>query len=78
MSKKVLILDDDSNFRELIVSLLTEKGYTTVESEKTSDAYSIVSNNNDFSLLIIDGLLPDGTGIDFIQKIRKKGIKRNK
>ena len=72
MSAKILILDDDSDFRQMIATALAQHGYSVQEATRTSDAAPILDGGG-IDLLIVDGLLPDKNGIDFIRERRASG-----
>ena len=72
MNYTVLLLDDDALFRRMVVPGLTGKGIVVVESATGEDATRVLKDNN-FDLLIIDGVLPDTDGIQWITKYKKSG-----
>ena len=70
MSKRILLVDDDPNFCNLIITLLSQFDHNVVQAATAEDAMLKIKSNPDFQLMIIDGLLPDTTGIDLIHKLR--------
>ena len=68
----ILIVDDDRTTRFALSKPLTAKGYRVLEAPKLSDAHNLLGAH-DVKLLIVDGLLPDGTGLDFITGLRDRG-----
>jgi diguanylate cyclase (GGDEF)-like protein len=72
VARKVLLVDDDPLFRKLIRRALIERDLEVVEAGKVSEATTMfVAHNPD--LAIVDGLLPDGRGTDWIAEIRHRG-----
>ena len=65
----LLILDDDSRFRSLVAGLLEPRGHTVLQASRCSEAKKILAARS-VDLLIVDALLPDGAGPDFIRKRR--------
>ena len=70
MSKKIFILEDDENIRELIQYLLESEGYTvssfaSVESFNEQIACSLPD------LVVLDIWLPDGDGRKVCRSLRK-------
>lgn len=73
MSREVLLLDDDANFRALVIPALESAGATVVQSAKGRDAMAELPKR-DFAALIVDGLLPDTSGIKWIRAVREQGL----
>ena len=72
----ILILDDDVRFRAMAQSLLEPRGHTVLHASRCSDARKMLGSRA-VDLLIVDALLPDGTGPDFIRERRAaKGQER--
>ncbi len=74
MSLKILLLDDDAQFCELHSAELINRGYEVVIAHKISSARAEVGRSAvqgaPFDLALIDGLLPDGSGIDYVAELR--------
>lgn len=68
--KKVLILEDDENVRDLAVQVLSQFGYLVRCASTLSQANSIVTEES-FDLHIVDIVLPDGNGVSFIEQLLK-------
>ena len=72
-AQTVLLLDDDHNFRSKFVAReLSGRGYRILEAGKIKEARSLMSRERP-DLLIADGLLPDGNGVEFISELRGGG-----
>jgi DNA-binding response OmpR family regulator len=71
---KILIVDDDEAFRNLVVRLLSQRGFEVLEARSTRDANVLLSKNI-FVLLIVDYKLPDVDGMTWIQQLRERNIK---
>jgi len=69
--RKILILDDDSFFRELVKRLLTSRGYETLEARSPAEADALLSCKPD--LAIIDYRLPGADGTVYIESLRQRG-----
>ena len=70
--KTILVLDDDPQFHKLIVPVLTGRGHRVLSAHTGSEASELVSRDS-IDLAIVDGQLPDVTGIDWITNLRAKG-----
>jgi PAS domain S-box-containing protein len=67
---KLLLVEDHTDTARALVRLLENRGYN-IESVPTVTAALQAVERERFDLLVCDLGLPDGTGIDFIEKIRK-------
>lgn len=70
MKKTVLLLEDDPNFRDLIRPALESNGMTVLEASTGAEATSFVTSKSP-DLIIVDGVLPDIDGIQWIDDLRK-------
>lgn len=67
----MLVIEDNSSLAKSI------KDYFTNEGFEVTCAYSLKEANsfkNDFAVIILDWMLPDGQGIDFLRELRKKSL----
>lgn len=69
---RILLIEDDKNLGEALGEYLDQEGceVTKVESLKEAKEQDLAS----FQILILDWMLPDGQGIDWLAEIRKGGI----
>ena len=68
MTKKILIIDDEPNIRKTIEYNLAREGFEIYTAASLSDGKSIL--NDTFSLLVLDLMLPDGSGLDLCRQIK--------
>ena len=68
MPKTVLLVDDDTRFRKLMVPALEAKGLRVVEAAFLREAERAMAAAAP-DLLIVDGLLPDGDGASWIDRL---------
>ena len=66
--KKILLIEDDLTYSKIIKKFLEKNGYDVVTSTKLMDAYSLLERTNP-ELVITDYRLPDGTGMEILEKI---------
>lgn len=71
--RKILIIDDDFEIREILNSYLSSSNYLTDLAENITIATSKLDSFNP-DLILLDMHLPDGDGIDFLKKIKEKNI----
>ena len=69
--KNVLIVDDDSQIRELVGDTLTASGYAIKTASSISQAEGLLRRQR-MHLLILDRLLPDGDSLEFVRKLRRE------
>lgn len=69
MPYHILVADDDDGIRELLGQFLQTNGYITSLVDSISSCEKIVKNLV-FDLLIIDVMLPDGSGLEFVRQHR--------
>ena len=73
MLKTVLLLDDDAQFRASVTPALEACGLRVLSASKGSIARALLEQEEP-SLLVVDGLLPDTNGIVWIQELRNAGF----
>jgi PAS domain S-box-containing protein len=68
--ERILLLEDQMEVRELIVTALTESGYIVQEAATIAEARDWMTRAGDeFDLLFTDVILPDGNGIGFAEQV---------
>ena len=70
--RTVLVVDDDREFRELIAPVLSSLGLRVLQAALGKEGAEITARENP-DLLIVDGLLPDTTGVEWIAALREQG-----
>jgi two-component system, OmpR family, alkaline phosphatase synthesis response regulator PhoP len=71
MKHLILLVEDEEHIRDVLKLNLDLEGYEVITAERGTDAVSIF-NNNEFSLVILDVMLPEMNGFDVCKEIRKK------
>jgi CheY-like chemotaxis protein len=66
----ILHVDDDPDIRLLIAASLQEFGYVVATAGTVAEALQLAKDVR-FNLCILDVRLPDGTGIELCQQLRK-------
>lgn len=68
---KILIVDDDMAIATLISDVLEDEGFETVVMNDANTAHSyILGHGKDISLITLDIMMPDVSGIDLCKSIR--------
>lgn len=69
--KKVIVIDDDKLFIDLIIQLLPDISIDSAQSEKS--AFMLLSHNR-YDLIILDYMIPGTYGIDILKGLKAKDI----
>ncbi|MCU0650902.1 MAG: response regulator [Candidatus Omnitrophica bacterium] len=69
MPEKILLVDDDAEFRSELSSALDD--YKIIEASTGADAISILRKPNDIDLVILDVMLPGPSGTEVLREIKK-------
>lgn len=70
MKSQILILDDDIEFRDFLMTALVNVGHDVITVGRHDQALGLL-RTMPFDLLLVDGHLPDGNGVDFIANVRQ-------
>ena len=68
MSARILVVEDESAVRELLSFHLTQAGFRVAEAATLAAAWEHVTEAD---AVVLDWLLPDGSGIAWLQELRK-------
>ncbi len=72
MNTVILLVDDDSAFRESVNDILEIEDYQVIEAKSGKEALSIIENKNgQVDLVITDMLMPEIEGNQLAAKIKK-------
>ncbi|SUP08274.1 phosphate regulon transcriptional regulator PhoB [Vibrio metschnikovii] len=76
MSRRILVVEDEAPIREMLCFVLEQKGYQAVEAEDYDSAVTkLVEPFPD--LVLLDWMLPGGSGINFIKHMKREELTRN-
>jgi len=68
MSKKILIVDDDADVRDYLVSLLADEGYETIVATDGVEGLAVAKREAP-ALISLDLAMPNNTGTEFYRKL---------
>ncbi len=68
--KKILIVDDESDIRDVISILLKSNGFAVLEAPNGKLAVECVKNNPELDLVLLDVMMPEMNGIEAVRQIR--------
>ena len=66
---KILIVEDDSTIAFGVKYALEQEGFNVDIAKDLQEARDNISNNN-YNIILLDVMLPDGTGYDLCKEIR--------
>lgn len=69
-TQRILIVDDEASLRTALFRALDRKGYQVITSASSKEAETVGSSDKALDLAIVDLRLPDGDGIELMQKLR--------
>jgi CheY-like chemotaxis protein len=73
-SQRILVVDDESYVRELLVRILNQSGYENVDSAcDGAEAWEALYKTN-YRLVITDHKMPRLTGLELIERMRFSGL----
>ena len=70
---KILIIEDDLTFAEILEGFLTRHKYEVRVTHGVKKS-KLLLDEQVFDLLLVDYRLPDGTGLDILSHLREKGM----
>ncbi|VAV92940.1 Signal transduction histidine kinase CheA / CheY-like domain [hydrothermal vent metagenome] len=68
-AKRILLVDDNAFFRNMVRPLLSAAGYEVTAIESTSEAWELNRAGVDFDIIVSDIEMPDDNGVDFAKKL---------
>jgi DNA-binding NtrC family response regulator len=68
--KKILVVDDEPDFLEVITTRLEASGYTVITASNSNDAFMIIKESKPDAVLL-DILMPGIDGLELLKRIRK-------
>lgn len=74
---KILVADDDAEFRDLVTGYLAGEGYTVIEASNGCEAYDIAVNE-DPDVLLLDIAMPLRSGFEVCRALKVESIESKK
>lgn len=72
MQKKILVVDDERDFTDMIAARLEKSGYSVVKAYNAEEA-SLALSRESLDLILMDHMLPVGSGLGLLEMIRSFG-----
>jgi two-component system response regulator CpxR len=70
-TKKLLLIDDDVEFSQLLKEYLTPQGYEIEVAHDGEAGLTLATSHNHYDLILLDVMLPKLDGFEVLQKLRK-------
>lgn len=70
--KKALVIDDSSTVRSIVAKMLSGLGIASAQACNGQEALTVLEQNSDVTLALVDWNMPIMSGIEFVRRIRKE------
>ena len=70
MSQKILIIEDEPDIRKTLEYNITREGYEVIPASSLSEGRQKLESDS-FTLLLLDLMLPDGSGLDLFRELKQ-------
>lgn len=74
-TNKILIIEDETNLRKPLTLKLQSEGYETVVADNGDQAMQVLESQKDFSLIILDLIMPQVNGFEVLRRLKEQGFK---
>lgn len=75
---KILIVDDDELNRKILIEILTHADFEVVEAEDGKEALQALENDSSIKIILLDRMMPNMNGMEFMDRFSTKAEWRNK
>ena len=69
--KKILVVDDEPDLRDMLRFALETEGFEVLEAADIQKAYWLITDQ-DPDLVLLDWMLPGGSGIELLSRLKKE------
>lgn len=73
LNKNILLVDDEQELLDMVLSILIEYGFQNVKTAKNVKEAMEQAEKSRPELAILDVMLPDGNGFDLMEQLKKRG-----
>jgi DNA-binding response OmpR family regulator len=71
---RILVVEDQRSLLRNLVRGLGEEGYEVIPAASVSEARAAIASQPD--VLVLDLMLPDGSGVELLRKLREEGLRQ--
>lgn len=72
-SKRILLVDDEQELLDMVVSILKEEGFCNISTAKNVKDALLTAAAVESELAILDVMLPDGSGFHLMEQLKQNG-----
>jgi two-component system phosphate regulon response regulator PhoB len=76
MAKRILVVEDEAPILEMVCFVLEQNGFQSIEAEDYGSAVSLMAEPYP-DLVLLDWMLPGGSGIQFIKLMKREVLTRD-
>jgi two-component system phosphate regulon response regulator PhoB len=69
----ILIVDDEDAIRDMLAMALEIAGFRCIQADNIFDAHTLIVDEKP-SLLVLDWMLPEGSGVELLRRLRRDSI----
>jgi len=69
----ILIVDDEDAIRDMLAMALEIAGFRCIQADNIFDAHTLIVDEKP-SLLVLDWMLPEGSGVELLRRLRRESI----
>ncbi|HUC64001.1 MAG TPA: response regulator [Stellaceae bacterium] len=70
----ILVVEDDPDVGILLEHVLASAGYRVDRASTAAESRGLIASNR-YDLVLADGVLPDGTGVELADQAKARGMK---
>lgn len=78
MSYTILVVEDDQHINEVVVEYLKDAGYIALSAQDGRQALSMLKQNKEIDLFVLDIMLPELSGLEILKEIRDEDAHKEK
>lgn len=72
---KILLIDDDAFLRDMYAVKFGEEGYEVVVAQNGAQALTVLKENDDIGIILLDMIMPGMSGLDVLKNIQDLELK---
>lgn len=76
MARRILVVEDEAPIREMVCFVLEQNGFQPVEAEDYDSAVNQLNEPRP-DLVLLDWMLPGGSGLQFIKHLKREAMTRD-
>jgi DNA-binding response OmpR family regulator len=74
VQKKILLVEDDREISKLVTSQLEKENFNVLTAFDGEEALTLLQNNDDIDLILLDLMLPKLSGMEFLKQVRATSV----